>query len=648
MNYISLMEGSNFMSKTKTICAERGLRAIQLLAVLVFAVVLLGAAPAMLMAASDFSTFTFDIGDGSITFEPGSLIETVKVTYDGVIDEDDIPADTQFTVIGSSILDGIIVVGDLTDDLPYNITLDDVDIDLTGESASAFSISGGATVVLTLSGDSTLTGDADFAGLQVQNTSMLIIDGTGALEASGGTRGAGIGGDFDGTANAGTITIDSGTVTALGGSSGAGIGGGAGGQSGVLTINGGTIVTTGGLSGAGIGSGSGEDSEIITINNGSITATGGENGAGIGSGSGGNGGIINIFGGVIASYGDDNGAGIGGGDDGGSGNITISGGAIDAVGGLYAAGIGGGSGGDGEIISVNGGVITAYGGESGAGIGGGDGGDVDEITITSGIIDAFGGEYAAGIGSGNGGDSGIVIVAGGTIGAEGGLCAAGIGGGAEGGFTDIVISDDMTFLERAYGGDSDGGYGGGAGIGTGGTLGATPVAVVAGSIYISSGVDLEKSVFGGAGDSTLTAGAPVGTGGADGADADPYDALHTISFHSNEDPDIVQNLTYTVNDYGTGPESDAVLPSLAHIQLHEPAFMTALFDDFWYETPDGGGPHGILTDFAGAGVPFTPLTFAFDFTSGLPFASTGFTFALTTPFGTSVDLYVYKEPKMGL
>ncbi|MCL1852151.1 MAG: hypothetical protein FWF88_03855 [Peptococcaceae bacterium] len=631
------------MSKTKTICAERGLRAIQLLAVLVFAVVLLGAAPAMLMATD----YPYDIGVGTVEFEPGS-VSGLKVTFDGSLDQDNLdPTDSFFIISGNSNTDGISVAGDLAGDLPYNITLDDVDIDLTGEGASAFSISGGATVVLTLSGDSTLTGDDDFAGLQVQNTSVLTIDGTGSLVATGGDDGAGIGGDSV-SADAGTITINSGTVTANGGSSGAGIGGGDGGHSGALTINGGTIEAYGNIYAAGIGGGAGGNGEIITINDGSITATGGEDGAGIGSGSGGNGGIINIFGGVIASYGDDNGAGIGGGYGGGSGNITISGGTIDAVGGDSGAGIGGGNGGDGEIISVNGGVITAYGGDSGAGIGGGTGGDAAEITITSGVIEAFGGEYAAGIGSGNGRDGGIIIVAGGTIGAEGGLCAAGIGGGAEGGFTDIVISDDMTFLERAYGGDSDGDYGGGAGIGTGGTLGATPVAVVAGSIYISSGVDLEKSVFGGAGDSTLTAGAPVGTGGADGADADPYDALHTISFHSNEDPDIVQNLTYTVNDYGAGPESDAVLPSLAHIQLHEPAFVTALFDDFWYETPDGGGPHGILTDFAGAGVPFTPLTFAFDFTSGLPFASTGFTFALTTPFGTSVDLYVYKEPKMGL
>ena len=119
--------------------------------------------------------------------------------------------------------------------------------------------------------------------------------GTGALEATGVLRTAGIGGLSNDTpgesGHGGTVTINGGTVTATGGEQAAGIGGGWGGHGGTVTINGGTVTATGGKYGAGIGGGLFGDGGNVSINGGVVTATGGDTdaggdtGAGIGKGS---------------------------------------------------------------------------------------------------------------------------------------------------------------------------------------------------------------------------------------------------------------------------------------------------------------------------------------------------------------------------
>ena len=187
---------------------------------------------------------------------------------------------------------------------------------------------------------------------------------------------------------------------------------------------------------------------------GSLKAEGGDCGAGIGGGSGKN---ITITGGSVTAFGGDCGAGIGGGDGGAAENITITGGTVTAAGGYYGAGIGGGSGGSGsggsgKNITITGGSVTAAGGWGGAGIGGG------------GWI------------SGNGGwvSGQNITITGGTVNADGGDCGAGIGGGKENSGSNVTVSGAAQVTATA--GKSNGYYGAGATIGSGGNeTGGQPV-----------------------------------------------------------------------------------------------------------------------------------------------------------------------------
>lgn len=217
---------------------------------------------------------------------------------------------------------------------------------------------------------------------------------------------------------------------------------------------------------------------------GSLKATGGKYGAGIGGGEYYSGENITITGGRVNATGGWGSAGIGGGNYGsgnyGSGkNITIKGGTVTAKGGDCGAGIGGGNGGIGENIKITDGTVNATGGWGGAGIGGGDGGDGGygngkNITITDGTVTATGGIHGAGIG---GGDSGIgenITITDGTVNADGGTNAAGIGGGVNASGSNVTVSGAAQVTATA--GKSDGYYGAGATIGSGGNeTGGQPV-----------------------------------------------------------------------------------------------------------------------------------------------------------------------------
>ena len=198
---------------------------------------------------------------------------------------------------------------------------------------------------------------------------------------------------------------------------------------------------------------------------GSLKAEGGDCSAGIGSGKCYNGECYNgenitITGGTVTARGGDGGAGIGGGDGGAAENITITGGTVTAAGGYYGAGIGGGSGGSGS---------------------GGSGGSGKNITITGGTVNAAGGWGGAGIGgggwvSGNGGwvSGQNITITGGTVNAEGGDCGAGIGGGKENSGSNVTVSGAAQVTATA--GKSNGYYGAGATIGSGGNeTGGQPV-----------------------------------------------------------------------------------------------------------------------------------------------------------------------------
>ena len=178
------------------------------------------------------------------------------------------------------------------------------------------------------------------------------------------------------------------------------------------------------------------------------------------------------------------GAGIGGGEYYSGENITITGGRVNATGGWGSAGIGGGNYGSGNYgsgknITIKGGTVTAKGGDCGAGIGGGDGGyggygNGKNITIKGGTVTAKGGDCGAGIG---GGDSGIgenIKITDGTVNATGGIYGAGIGGGVNASGSNVTVSGAAQVTATA--GKSDGYYGAGATIGSGGNeTGGQPV-----------------------------------------------------------------------------------------------------------------------------------------------------------------------------
>ncbi len=143
-----------------------------------------------------------------------------------------------------------------------NITLSGVNINLEYSDDSAFEVTGLKTTIILAKGSTNrLISGFKKAGLQLGKVTYITIDGTGLLTATGGVRGAGIGGGDGGNFN--LITINGGTINASGRGGGAGIGGGNGGggdvnYGGIITINGGTINASGGVGGgAGIGDGNG-------------------------------------------------------------------------------------------------------------------------------------------------------------------------------------------------------------------------------------------------------------------------------------------------------------------------------------------------------------------------------------------------------
>ena len=314
---------------------------------------------------------------------------------------------------------------------PVVITLDHVNIDVTGESDPyKCAFNSGTHVTLYLKGTNTLKSGRRWAGLQVEGAEQLVIGNapgqTGSLEAIGGYYGAGIGGGEDGTG--GIITINNSTITALGGRDAAGIGGGDDAGGGTVTINGGVITATSGGYAAAIGGGDNGSGGTVNIHGGIVTADnrGLNQGAGIGGGWNGPGADVTVTGGTVTAYGGKNGSGIGSGyltSLKSAGSLAVTGGKITAFGGDSSAGIGGGEGGTGAAVSISGGTVTAAGGEYGAGIGGGQyntwigtpSGAGGTVTISGGTVTAIGGMQAAGIGGGSGGDGGITVIDSGSV-----------------------------------------------------------------------------------------------------------------------------------------------------------------------------------------------------------------------------------------
>lgn len=262
---------------------------------------------------------TWDISNGDIIVNAGSGGQTVT-QGGGAAVEDNAPV-----IKGSSTENTVTINAEK--DQTANVTIEDVNIDVSGAGKAAVSTTGEGNVNIELNGSNALKSGHSHAGLEKNNDGNLTIqdkDKGGSLNAKGGQDGAGIGGGSSGAGS--DITITGGKVTARGGNYGAGIGGGAYGNGSDITVTGGEVTANSGNYGAGIGGGGWGNGNNITISGGKVTATGGMFAAGIGGGMHRDGNDITISGGEVSAAGGKCGAGIGGGLDArDSGDVTVSG-----------------------------------------------------------------------------------------------------------------------------------------------------------------------------------------------------------------------------------------------------------------------------------------------------------------------------------
>ena len=242
------------------------------------ALLLLASMPVSALAAE------WDISKGDITVNAGSGGQTV--TQGSQVD---VP-DSAPVITGSSTENTLTINAEK--DQTANVTLSDVNIDVSSEGKAAVTTTGEGNVSIELNGDNTLKSGKGHAGLEKKNGGKLTIadeDKNGKLTAEGGKYGAGIGGGDQGAGSG--ITITGGEIKATGGQYGAGIGGGKGDGS-DITISGGEVNATGGTSGAGIGGGyNGNGSDITVSGDTKLKVQGGDedhyDGAGAGIGDGG-------------------------------------------------------------------------------------------------------------------------------------------------------------------------------------------------------------------------------------------------------------------------------------------------------------------------------------------------------------------------
>ena len=244
-----------------------------LLALLLFAIL-----PVSALAAE------WDIGNGDITVNAGSGGQTVT-QGGGAAVEDSAPV-----ITGTSKENTLTINAESGQ--TANVTLSDVNIDVSSEGKAAVTTTGEGNVSIELNGDNTLKSGKGHAGLEKKNGGKLTIadeDKNGKLTAEGGKYGAGIGGGDQGAGSG--ITITGGEIKATGGQYGAGIGGGKGDGS-DITISGGEVNASGGVNGAGIGGGLRSKGKDITVSGDTkLKVQGGDedhyDGAGAGIGDGG-------------------------------------------------------------------------------------------------------------------------------------------------------------------------------------------------------------------------------------------------------------------------------------------------------------------------------------------------------------------------
>ena len=226
---------------------------------MLLALLLLASLPVSALAAE------WDIGNGDITVNAGSGGQTV--TQGSQVD---VP-DSAPVITGSSTENTVTINAEK--DQTANVTLSDVNIDVSSEGKAAVTTTGEGNVSIELNGDNTLKSGYRHAGLEKNNGGGLTIadqDENGKLTATGGSDGAGIGGGFRGNGN--NIAITGGEVNATSNGCGAGIGGGGGGDGSDITVSGaaklkvqGGVEDSGYGAGAGIGNGGNCDERAIPV-----------------------------------------------------------------------------------------------------------------------------------------------------------------------------------------------------------------------------------------------------------------------------------------------------------------------------------------------------------------------------------------------
>ena len=354
---------------------------------------ILTAAMLTTLAAPAFAG-TWYIEDGDITVKAGETEGTNKVSQGAnqeVEDTDTIIKNREDTASSHTVT---IEANDKNDKV--EVTLKDVNIDVSKQSKAAVSVTGSGNTTIKLDGDNHLTGGNGSSGISSSGSLTITGGETDSLTAKGGSGEDGGDGIFSKD-----LTISGGTVTATGGDSTGSDGSGSYGifSTNTTTISGGTVTATGGDSTGSYSSGGyGIYSSGVTISGGTVTANGG-------SGKDGSGDGIFSFDPVTISGGTVNATG-GSGEDGGDGirsfdPVTISGGTVTANGGSGKDGSG-----DGifsfDPVAISGGTVTANGGDGKNGSGGSGIFSLGRVAISGSTVNAAGGSS----GSSNGG-SGI-------------------------------------------------------------------------------------------------------------------------------------------------------------------------------------------------------------------------------------------------
>ena len=265
-------------------------------------------------------------------------VEEAADDDDDIMTYEDNTASTVTKAVNEAVKNIIKIINNCTKK-DTTVTIEDVNIDASGEWNPAMAVQGKGDTTLKLEGNNTLRSGLNCAGLEKDDessTGKLTItaeDANASLKAYSYSFGAGIGGGNGQSTS--KLEIANGKIYAEGGDHAAGIGGGIGGN-GEVTISGGEVTAQGGLWAAGIGGGYKGNGEV-SISDGKVTAQGGDFAAGIG-------------GGLYSTK---------------KSTIRILGGVVDAVGGGYGSGIGGGKG--GVEVEIGGGAqVTAKGGPRGS------------------------------------------------------------------------------------------------------------------------------------------------------------------------------------------------------------------------------------------------------------------------------------------